>query len=152
MKKLFLLLSLLFTACQNNPFKEYENNTISVYIEGEILFPGEYVVENDTTLNMLIAKSGGILEEGDLAQYDVTRKLVDGETIIIFKKDENKININIADTKQLQLLNGIGKILANRIIDYRSSNGLFKSIDQIKRVKGINDNLYTKIMDKIKVR
>lgn len=62
-----------------------------------------------------------------------------------------KININIASQSQLESLPGIGPTYAKRIIDYRSANGGFKSIEQLKNVKGIGDKTYAKFKDLISI-
>jgi len=59
------------------------------------------------------------------------------------------ININTASASQLDALPGIGPVLSQRIIDYRSTSGLFQSREQIKNVKGIGESVYSKIQDKI---
>ena len=63
----------------------------------------------------------------------------------------NLININTASIEELLLITGIGESKAKCIIEYRTSNGLFKNIEDIKNVSGIGDALYEKIKDKIKV-
>ncbi|MCF7907936.1 MAG: helix-hairpin-helix domain-containing protein [Candidatus Omnitrophica bacterium] len=47
------------------------------------------------------------------------------------------ININKADRGQLELLPGIGTVTAERIINYRSDYGIFKSFEDLEKVKGI---------------
>ncbi len=61
------------------------------------------------------------------------------------------ININTASVSELTKLSGIGDSKANDIINYRNTNGLFKTIDDIKNVSGIGDALFNKIKDKITV-
>ena len=61
------------------------------------------------------------------------------------------IDINTADEKELQKIKGIGPALAGRIIEYRESHGAFKSIDEIKKVRGIGDKTFEKMRDQIKV-
>jgi competence ComEA-like helix-hairpin-helix protein len=61
----------------------------------------------------------------------------------------SRININAADADELMALKGVGKVLAGRIVEYRSSNGLFLMKEDIKRVKGIGPALYEKIKDDI---
>ena len=62
-----------------------------------------------------------------------------------------KININKADAEELMALKGIGKTIAERIVEYRSLKGPFVSIDDIKNVKGIGKAMLDKIKDRISV-
>lgn len=61
------------------------------------------------------------------------------------KEDDKLININTATKEELQTINGIGESKANNIIKYREENGNFNSIEDIKNVEGIGDNLYETI-------
>lgn len=63
-----------------------------------------------------------------------------------------KININTANLKTLSALPGIGPERAKRIIDYRSKNGNFTSIEDLKNVKGIGDKIYSQISSQISVK
>ena len=60
-----------------------------------------------------------------------------------------KININTATLEQLTALPGVGESKAKSIIDYRNTNGLFKTIEDIKSVTGIGESLFAKIKDYI---
>ena len=62
-----------------------------------------------------------------------------------------KINVNVADAAELDKLKGIGPVLAQRIIDYRTKNGSFKSIDELKNVSGIGDKIFEKFKNDITV-
>ena len=66
-------------------------------------------------------------------------------------KTNNKININTADINKLTELDGIGESKAKTIIEYRTTNGLFKNIEDIKNISGIGESLYNKIKDKITI-
>jgi competence protein ComEA len=61
------------------------------------------------------------------------------------------ININTASVEELDKLPGIGPSIAKAIIDYRTTSGPFKKIEDINEVKGIGDALYAKIKDQITV-
>ena len=63
----------------------------------------------------------------------------------------SKININSADSTQLQTITGIGPVTAQKIIDYRTQNGLFAKIEEIKNVSGIGDKTFEKMKDQITV-
>ena len=60
------------------------------------------------------------------------------------------VNINAATKEELMTLNGIGEVMAERIIEYRTGNR-FKSIEDIKSVKGIGDATFSKIKESITV-
>ncbi len=64
--------------------------------------------------------------------------------------DENgRLNINVAGKTELMKLNGIGEKRAQDIIDYREKNGGFKSIEEIMKVKGIKQGIFSKLKDQI---
>src|SRR5450631_1509881 len=55
------------------------------------------------------------------------------------------VNINNATKEQLESLNGIGPVKAQAIVDYRTKNGPFKSLDDVKKVNGVGDATFDKI-------
>ena len=55
------------------------------------------------------------------------------------------MNINTASKKELDALPGIGETLAQRIIDYRSANGPFSTVDELTKVKGIGEKTLEKL-------
>ena len=63
----------------------------------------------------------------------------------------SKVNINTASLEELKTLNGIGDAKANSIIEYRNTNGSFKTIEDLKNVKGISETVYSKIKENITV-
>ena len=71
--------------------------------------------------------------------------------VILLEEEAIQISINEADVNELTELPGIGPVLASRIIEYRNQNGLFEKLEDLKRVKGIGDNLYQKILPYIKL-
>lgn len=62
-----------------------------------------------------------------------------------------KINLNTASKEELTKLSGIGEAKAQDIIDYRNTNGSFKTIEEIKNISGIGDALFAKIKDNITI-
>lgn len=66
-------------------------------------------------------------------------------------KQTGKININTADEAMLTSLTGIGPAKAKEIIDYRQKNGLFKSVDDLVKVKGIGEKTVSQLRDQLSV-
>ena len=62
---------------------------------------------------------------------------------------QDKVNINVAVSAELETLLGIGSRLAQRIVDYRSEHGAFKAIEELANVKGISAATVEAITDKI---
>jgi len=155
---------------------EYKNkeNTISknvtIYVSGEVNNPGIVTIESDKRLYDAVEKLGGVTENADLNRINLAIKLNDEEHYIIPKIGEDniisqdisvnnidtikneqtsKININTATIEELDNLPGVGEATANKILNYREENGIFKSIEEVKNVNGIGEKKYIDIKDKI---
>ena len=134
---------------------------IVIHIIGEINNPGIVYLKENARIIDAINAAGGITEKGDLNQVNLAYILSDGQKVYIPKlgdedikivseeagknvinneNDKNvKININIATIEQIQNLPGIGKAMAERIINYRNEHGKFIKIEDLKNVSGIGD-------------
>lgn len=146
---------------------------ISVYVSGQVKTPAVVTFEDDENLKIVDAvnAAGGLTEFADTESVNLAEPLNDGQHIHIPTKkiiiqeipktaaNKNKpsiagdlININTADLTELQKIRGVGPSIAQRIIDYRDANGNFKSIDDIKSVRGIGTKTFEKIKDSITVK
>ena len=63
----------------------------------------------------------------------------------------DRVNINRASSKELEVLPGVGPALSQRIVSYRENNGFFGSEEEIKDVPGIGEKLYERIKENITV-
>jgi competence protein ComEA len=68
----------------------------------------------------------------------------------VIQKHMTKINLNTASLEQLVSLPGVGKRKAAAIIEYRTKNGKFKSVDDLVNVKGVGKKMLAKLKDQIK--
>lgn len=68
-----------------------------------------------------------------------------------FVDRDGKIDLNTADTEKLLELSGIGPVLAERIIAYRSENGDFSSLTELKEVNGIGSSTLNRIRERLKI-
>ncbi|MBQ6297287.1 MAG: helix-hairpin-helix domain-containing protein [Selenomonadaceae bacterium] len=137
---------------------------ISVYVSGQV--KNISVVELEDTGNLrfidAVNKAGGLTNFADTEAVNLAEKLTDGQHVhiptkeILFQEQNfssasssDLVNINTADAERLATLKGIGPALAQRIIDYREQNGNFKSIDELKNVRGIGQKKFDAFKDKI---
>ncbi len=61
------------------------------------------------------------------------------------------VDINTADVDRLTELPGIGRAIAQRIVDYRKEHGPFKAVDELLNVRGIGDRSLARIRDRVTV-
>lgn len=140
-------------------------SSLRVYVSGAVKHPDVYEVPIGSIVKDALTVAGGAIEETDLERINLAAALSDGMQVHFPRKGEaavapapggdpsvavsGPINLNTATLEQLDTLSGIGPSIAQRIIDYRTANGPFASIEQIKDVKGIGDALFEKIKDSI---
>lgn len=152
-----------------------------VDVKGAIAKPGVYFFSEGDKVIDAINIAGGLTKNATTSNINLSQKLKSEMVVYVFTKYEimktttttqvckcetfkvessldkenestnDKININTADVTKLMTLSGIGEAKAKAIIAYRDSNGLFKTIEDIKNVSGIGDNLYNQIKDNITV-
>lgn len=72
-------------------------------------------------------------------------------TALIVEQGSIQLSLNSVSAAELCDLPGIGPVLAERIVTYREQKGAFKSLDELKKVKGIGDKLYSKVVPYVKL-
>lgn len=143
------------------------NSEVTIDIAGEVIRPGVYKLKSESRVNDALVVAGGLGAKADRdwveKNLNQAEKLVDGQKIFIPKVGEevpvvtqvlgstSVVRLNTATVEQLDTLSGIGPALAQRIIDYRTKNGGFKDINELKLVSGIGDKLFEKIKDEIEL-
>jgi len=70
---------------------------------------------------------------------------------VVLAEESTKIDLNKASVEDLLKIKGIGQSYAQRIIEYRETNGQFNQIEDIMKVKGIGSKLFESIKDQITV-
>ena len=163
-----------------------ESDEIYVDIKGSVANPGVYKLEGDARVTDAIKASGGITSDANTRFINLSKKLNDGDVIVVYSNKEikdaqkekivyvdtpcvceevkndacikeekeetttdSKININTATLEELKTLTGIGDAKAQAIIEYRTKNGKFNNIEDIKKVNGISESVYAKIKESI---
>ncbi len=145
---------------------------IKIDVRGAVNQPGIYALAPGSRIQDALAAAGNLLANADASKLNLARKLNDGEQINVPRIGETpaasapttsaprpaastasapsgKINLNLASQTELETLPGIGPTIARAIVDYREQSGKFKTLDEVKKVRGIGDALYDRIKDKI---
>ena len=156
-----------------------DDNIIKIYILGEVLNPGVYEMKPGDRLQEAIQAAGGFTERADRTKLDLAQRVRDEMRIEIPRVPDSptplpttgpgtptatalpppttaapasagKVNINTASAAELdKLLPGIGPVLAGRIVEYRTNNGPFKTLDDLRKVSGLTKAVVDKIKDLI---
>jgi competence protein ComEA len=64
----------------------------------------------------------------------------------------DKVNINTAEVKQLMTLEGVGRKLAEKIVEYRKAHGPFTKPEQLRKVEGVGAGLWERNRDRVVVK
>lgn len=138
---------------------------VLVEIKGEVKSPGKYSVPVGTPLHDAIYMADGLTKHADPKSVNMSALITNSCTITVSKtqrqvqstvsthsfSSEDRCDINTASVSELTSLPGIGESLALDIINYRKVNDKFKTIEELKNIKGIGDKKYDMLRDLIKV-
>jgi competence protein ComEA len=137
---------------------------IFVDVTGAVNNPGVYSLTGRSRVIDAIKAAGDSAPGADLSTINLARVLNDGEQIYVDstvvnsfgqrvskKVSSGPININRATLRQLDALDGIGPVIAGRIIEYRKKNGSFLTIDDLQKVSGIGAAKFAQIKSKVRI-
>jgi len=147
--------------------EEQEDKSIVVHVTGQVANKGIVTLEEGSRVIDAVQAAGGSSEEADLDKINLARIVADGEKIYVPAVGEEvdnqmlqeyglardgKININTAGISELENLQGIGPVLAQRIVEYRQEKGVFKTPEEIMKVSGIGPKIYEGLKDSIAIK
>jgi competence protein ComEA len=137
---------------------------IFVDVTGAVNKPGVYTLTGKSRVIDAIKAAGDSAPGADLSTINLARVLNDGEQIYVDSTIVNSngvrvskavrsgpININRATARQLDALDGVGPVIAQRIVDYRKINGSFLTIDDLQKVSGIGAAKFAQIKAKVRI-
>ena len=162
-------------AAEKEVGEQQQEDIIQVYVTGAVAKPGVYRLEPEARVYEALDMAGA-LPTANLKNINLALKLEDGQAIMVPAVGEQtadnilggigtgglstsnpnspgKVNINSASAQELdEKLPGIGPTIAQRIVEYRTSQGSFSKIEDLTEVSGIGDKKFTELKDLITVR
>ncbi len=136
---------------------------VFVHVVGAVRRSGLVQLATGSRVADAVDAAGGMTARADPASVNLARVLVDGEQVRVLRRGDSPvaaplgagataplpgsaggavaglIDLNTASVDQLDTLPGIGPVLAQRIVDWRTANGRFSSVDELGEVSGIGD-------------
>jgi len=149
------------------------NDEVTIYVSGEVNSPGVITLDSNCRIKDAIIACGDFTPLADKNSVNLAQKVTDGMQIKISALSQNQndktdnntnsnennnnksiqnttmVNINTASKEELDTLPGVGPATADKIIEYRETNGQFNSIEDIKNVRGIGEAKFSKMQSRI---
>ncbi|MFJ5835866.1 helix-hairpin-helix domain-containing protein [Streptomyces shenzhenensis] len=145
---------------------------IVVDVSGKVRNPGIHRLPAGSRVVDALSAAGGVRPGTDTDGLNRARFLVDGEQIVVGGPagvtgpgaggasgagpagalagaggPAAPVSLNTATVDQLDTLPGVGPVLAQHIVDYRTQHGGFRSVDELRQVKGIGDRRFADLRD-----
>ncbi len=141
---------------------------IVIDVQVAVVKAGVYTLPLGSRVVDAVKAAGGLSKVADPSDVNQARVLADGEQIYIYAKSTSQqsgsqgsvkkkpsvaqfISINRASAKEFESLDGIGPVLASRIVSYRKSHGSFVTIEDLLNVAGIGKSTFAKFKAKLRV-
>lgn len=157
---------------------ETSSDIVICDVSGAVKNPMVVELKKGERIGDAIEAAGGLTAKADISNINRAAVVSDGDKILIpeagtspqsdsqtstdpqnslnngidtTETASGKININSADSATLQQINGIGPVTADKIIEYRKTNGGFTKIEDLKNVNGIGDKTFEKMKDYVTI-
>ncbi|MGC4946231.1 helix-hairpin-helix domain-containing protein [Streptomyces sp. DT224] len=140
---------------------------IVVDVSGKVRNPGLRRLPAGSRVDDALTAAGGARPGADLAGLNRARVLMDGEQIVVGAPPAaasapgvggpaaeegggGPVSLNTATSEQLEGLPGVGPVLAQHIVDYRTQHGGFRSVDELREVNGIGDRRFADLRPRVR--
>lgn len=123
---------------------------VTVHVAGGVRKPGLITLPAGSRVADAVTRAGGARSPRLLDSVNLARVLVDGEQIVLgtsatANTPGGKPSLGSATAAQLEQLPGVGPVLAQRIVQWRSDHGPFRTVDDLNEVSGVGDSLMEQI-------
>lgn len=142
-----------------------DGERVLVHVAGAVRHPGVYELDGGARIEDAVRKAGGGRSGADLDALNLAAKVTDGQQVLVVRRAARgagapvagassaatpataagvvagsrpaSVNVNSADVTQLEALDGVGPAIAAKIVDWRTQNGPFRTVDDLAQVAGI---------------
>ena len=142
--------------------------TVVVHVAGAVARPGVLLMPEGARVIDAVEGAGGATPEADLDRLNLAARLADGQRILVVKVGATAvadpgaagdpsadpgalIDLNSATSAQLESLPGIGPALAGAILAERDRRGGFRSINELREVRGIGEARFADLRERVTV-
>lgn len=145
--------------------------TVVVHVAGGVVRPGVVTLPPGSRVMDALKAAGGVRRGVATGALNLARRLVDGEQLLVgasalpaapaaalpptaapVAPDANDaLDLNSATAGQLDALPGVGPVLAQRIVDYRTKHGPFRDVGQLREIEGIGERRFADLRARIRV-
>lgn len=128
---------------------------VIVHVVGKVAEPGIVELPAGSRVIDAIDAVGGARNDKALESVNLARIVVDGEQIVVGAPaaggGDGKVSINAADAAALEQLPGVGPVIAERIVAWRTENGPFRSVAELAEISGIGPSMIERIKDQVRM-
>jgi competence protein ComEA len=124
---------------------------VVVDVTGAVARPGVYRLPAGARVTDAVERAGGPTGDAMLEAINLAARLADGQQVVVPKEgagagavagaggasEEGPISLGTATAEQLDTIDGIGPVTAQKIVEYREQQGGLASVDQLDQVNGI---------------
>jgi competence protein ComEA len=138
----------------DTPLMSAQTTEVVVHVLGAVREPGLFTLPAGSRVADAVDAAGGARNDKALGSVNLARILVDGEQVVLDTSGNTSasataqstlISLNQADAAALETLPGVGPVIAARIVTWRTTNGPFRTIDELGEVAGIGDAILTQV-------
>ncbi|MFE6359731.1 helix-hairpin-helix domain-containing protein [Streptomyces sp. NPDC057806] len=141
---------------------------IVVDVSGKVREPGIHRLPPGSRVDDALRAAGGVRPGASTAGLNRARFLVDGEQVVVGAPAPVQggapapgpgpagaaptapVSLNTATPEQLDTLPGVGPVLAQHIIDHRTRNGGFRSVEELREVNGIGERRFADLRNLVR--
>jgi competence protein ComEA len=140
---------------------------VVVDVGGKVRHPGIHRLPAGSRVADALRAAGGVRPGADTEGLNRARVLTDGEQVLVgvpgaapvaagsagagsSAAPGTPLGLNTASAEQLETLPGVGPVLAQHIVDYRTEHGGFRSVDELREVDGIGDRRFDDLQNLVR--